>query len=316
MNEPTPVDQTDVTAASSDLDITVDVPADQYEVTPVGRFHKSCIHEVKEGELVEGNGDISLKGRVIRHYDPCKFKAFPTQGSDRVPAASGWVEDVWTSAPPNAFGFNWFNSLSGTAVVPAVPGQWGGQALFFFTALVNPSKPTIIQPVIQYGASAAGGSGYYWWIDVWYVDSNRNAHYASLQRVNSGDTISGILNAVPGTCSSAGVCKWEMIMLRNGVNTVSMQVQTNEAYTDAYKAVLEDYNVQHCSELEGANLFGPPPAKNITYSNVSLKVPGPTVNDFNDVTASVPWFGEGYPTTPQCSYSVSAPQPGSATLFF
>jgi len=48
----------------------------------------------------------------------------------------------------------------------------------------------VLQPVLQFGSSAAGG-GAYWAYSSWYVSSQHGSHFSPLVRLQVGDVITG-----------------------------------------------------------------------------------------------------------------------------
>jgi hypothetical protein len=82
--------------------------------------------------------------------------------------------------------------------VPADPTNYDSQTLFIFNSL-EPATTGILQPVLQYGPSAAGG-GQYWSIASWYLYTDTSdvdhAYYTTLIEVSSGDPLTGIMNMI------------------------------------------------------------------------------------------------------------------------
>jgi len=60
-----------------------------------------------------------------------------------------------------------------------------------FNSIEPASYDTILQPVLQYGPSAAGG-GAYWAVASWYV-TGQGAYYTKLVRVNVGQSLQGVI---------------------------------------------------------------------------------------------------------------------------
>lgn len=75
--------------------------------------------------------------------------------------------------------------------VPHYPQDEQVQTLFLFTGLQNyASDPSIIQPVLQWGSSAAGNSKN-WTIASWFVSSSHSSYSSLLGPVEPGDLIIG-----------------------------------------------------------------------------------------------------------------------------
>jgi hypothetical protein len=188
-------------------------------LTPVGYMDKSKVHYIAPGfHLNVANGHLqkveSATGRLVEDFGEVKpletkynlalrgtlgnIDNSATTGSRVVPYVQGWIAySYWTntntSNPITNFTTNW--------VVPSVPSNKGSQTIFLFNGMQNgtTSASYIIQPVLQWGPSAAGG-GKYWSITNWYVSSS-SAFYGSLVNVSTGTTLKGILKqtAVSGS---------------------------------------------------------------------------------------------------------------------
>jgi len=95
---------------------------------------------------------------------------------------------------------NNITAFLGKWIVPAKPSNFAAGVLFTFTGLQNidwvPPNPDptgpfdIIQPVLQYGESDAGG-GLYWSMASWYVTLNTDVVFSTLKQVDSGVVIFG-----------------------------------------------------------------------------------------------------------------------------
>jgi len=84
----------------------------------------------------------------------------------------------------------------------------------------------MLQPVLQYGVSPAGG-GNYWAIASWLVSSNQ-AFYSPLEAVYPGNSISGFTEM---TAISGGTQYWE--------------VEAKDTTTGAYSYLSADVSGQH-----------------------------------------------------------------------
>ena len=174
------------------------IPLD-YVSTPGGWTHPSCIHEVPNGATVEENGDVLLNGTLVAHYEPCVYapiRTFPSastapnasetpapQGVSQGPASyGGWIENTAQSAPTGQT----FSEVYGRMVVPNNPTQ-NGSTLYYFNGIQSTLDGNcgILQPVLQWGVSPAGG-GNYWSIGAWWW-SNTNQYHSGLTTVYTGD---------------------------------------------------------------------------------------------------------------------------------
>jgi hypothetical protein len=190
---------------------TAETQGDQV-LTPVGYMSRSNVHYIAPGySLSVENGHLhkveTLSGKFVEdfgevkpledRYNPAKFtSAAAGSGGSRLPYVEGWIAySYWnnTGSAITNFTTNW--------VVPSVPSKQSSQTIFLFNGLQDGTTSTsyIIQPVLQWGPSAAGG-GKYWAVTNWYVSSSA-AYYGSLVTVSAGASLKGILKetAVSGS---------------------------------------------------------------------------------------------------------------------
>lgn len=97
---------------------------------------------------------------------------------------SGWMNK--SGAPITYFRTRW--------KVPPHPSTNNGQVIFLFNGIQNKSSSYILQPVLQWGKSNAGG-GNFWAITNWFVTQGDkgSAIFKELAAVNPGDIIEGIM---------------------------------------------------------------------------------------------------------------------------
>jgi len=252
-------------------------PPPDFVVVPGGFVHKSCLHGVPseatvivgtDKHLVVGNGEKRVIPKCAfppRFMRPDLGNAlFPTSPNDRL---DGWqVYAAWR-------GPQTLNNFTSMFKVPGLPKQAGTQILYTFPGLQNmgPSSTEpqleidIIQPVLQYGKSEAGG-GQYWAIASWYVTTSGDALFSPIKRVNPGDGLYGAMSeVVPGSG------KWSIITrdVTTGITTVlnvdKMPITQYEPY--AYVA-LEVYTVTDCMEYPSA------PNNLVPYRNMAIQAAG------------------------------------------
>ena len=225
----------------------------EYVATPVGRVHHSCVHRLDEGDELQDDGSIVRKGGLVETIAPCGF-ADPMNRKDELPPAdpssrdasvAGWQEWAQWDAPAN------LGEMQAEFHVPAAPTYYANQTIFLFPAFQGYSATgiNIIQPVLQYGASHAGG-GKYWSIASWIGGAAwGNNYYTSADvPVATGNVIEGIIWGDPHNCTSAG-CNWTVsaAVTPNGKPT-SLGLHTTIGWRYAYGGVLETYGVDYCSE--------------------------------------------------------------------
>ena len=217
-----------------------------------------CVHEIPKGANVaisadgQVTGDVTLNGKLIAHYDACSDAPIRTRHSastgktpGRNPSVNGWVEasqeDLWwLSSSDNV---DW---MSGEFYVPNNPSV-NGALIYLFNGIEPATQDWILQPVLQYGYSPAGG-GYYWAIASWMVSSGGYAFHSPLERVNPGDKLWGFTEQ---TGQSGGTSYWETEAydLNTGANSWITAWTSGLHWTWAYEGVLEVYGVNYCSQL-------------------------------------------------------------------
>jgi hypothetical protein len=180
-------------------------------LTPGGWRPKSVTHALEPGHHVSGKGGRirivrTATGEVIKDMGKASKKnRFGGTGSGKKsPGKSpnipdnAWIENSqWTNTsgkPIVYFKTKW--------VVPPPPAKNDGQVIFLFNGLQQtPSGPYILQPVLQWGVSAAGG-GNYWSVTNWYVDGQSGqAIWGALAKVKPGHVLEGIMTLMSQTGS-------------------------------------------------------------------------------------------------------------------
>jgi acylphosphatase len=163
-------------------------PPDEFVLTPGGYRHQSLVHQVEAGVAVNvASGVIRLmeNANVIE-----EIPASPTAPGTVPALGSGWITYFYwnngTGAPVSRFSTMW-------QVPPPPSVQDPGEVVFLFNGIQNyGANFGILQPVLQWGVSAAGG-GAYWSVASWYVTSGGQAFHTNLVRVNPDDTLIGVM---------------------------------------------------------------------------------------------------------------------------
>lgn len=188
-----------------------DAPVSDLVLTPAGYMAKSRVHFIADGfHLSVENGRLQKlengTGRLAEDFGAFKpsEQRFDPRSSGHsssggvVPYLEGWIaytywQNPTTSTPVTSFSTTW--------LVPAVPSDESSQTIFLFNGIQDGTTSTsyIIQPVLQWGPSAAGG-GKYWAITNWYVTAT-DAYYGSLASVSAGTSLTGVITqtAVSGS---------------------------------------------------------------------------------------------------------------------
>ncbi|MCC7402286.1 MAG: hypothetical protein IT214_12470 [Chitinophagaceae bacterium] len=169
---------------------------DSLVLTPFGYMNKKNVFHLEPGyELKEEKGDLLLVNKISKKVERKlahltinnRLSRFP---NNIIPVNDGWITyGYWSNNaqnnPINRFTTNW--------IVPNNPTTNHGQTIFIFNGIQDGLLTTshILQPVLQWGTSAAGG-GNYWSIANWYVTGN-NAIFGNLVQVPSGINLQGIM---------------------------------------------------------------------------------------------------------------------------
>jgi len=262
-------------------------------LTPNGRRPTSCVHgPIDDSHTVHDLGSHSEirddQGKLVKEVAPCVFP------KDFVLPPSGWaayVFDEGTGPTINAYNGSW--------PVPPNPKDMGAQTLFLFTGLQDnyglvrgnarkdiPAVTNIIQPVLQFGPSEAGG-GDYWAMASWYVDSNLNAYYSTLTKTMPAHNIQG--NMAKNMINKV----WTI----ETIDTTSTQMTTLHIATNTTEpwafVTLEVYTVSDCNEY---------PTGSVEFDNLM----------FSPVQ-SPSWTVQ---VSPGCNENVAVNGPDSVTIDF
>lgn len=206
-------------------------------LTPGGYRHPSLVHKVDKGEILRITDQaitIYDKKMVLRRkvdlLQP-KTGPIPSLGSGWISFAS-WTNNIGT--PISSFSTSW--------VVPSESSTKGSQTIFLFNG-IDPSNHSkaILQPVLQWGSSYAGG-GKYWSIASWYVLDDGNAFYTNLIPVKPLDELVGLMT-LTGQANGKFSYRSEFVGFANSVLTiqdVDELVWCNET--------LEAYSIEHGSD--------------------------------------------------------------------
>lgn len=198
---------------------------DHSALTPAGPMSQVTL--VGDGEaLREIDGVI----RKVNAATGAPIDVAPSLQAERV-LDDGWVTyTFWkndTGAPLTSFSSTWR--------VPAPPKGRHRQTLFLFNGLQN-SGPNygILQPVLQWGVSAAGG-GDYWSVASWYVTSRGQAFHTPLVRVEPGTVLVGEMTLVGEargkrsyTSELRGIARTRLLL--QNVAELSWSTESLEAY--------------------------------------------------------------------------------------
>ncbi|KAA0780904.1 hypothetical protein [Bacillus sp. TE8-1] len=246
----TPNNNKDIRLIPSDAVINP-LRSNNLALTPGGYRHPSLIHRLEKGQEINWDGNEARKLDLRTDTDIELPLSPPTlQDSELV---SGWIT---SSSFTNRIGkpYNFFSTVW---TVPPAPTTQSGQTIFLFNGLMDAQYSYILQPVLQWGPSAAGG-GNFWSVASWFVESNGNARYTKPVAVNEGDTLDGrmlLTRQLDGSfsykCHFHGIENTEL-----SINNISELVVATET--------LECYEIQQCSDYPNTDFTA--------MTNINIKV--------------------------------------------
>jgi hypothetical protein len=228
------------------------VGKEEMVMTPGGPALKSNVHyvdsrhhiNIKDGHIQVINNKTGI---VEQEFDNASTTDNSKSQASKLnmPDDNGWVTySYWhntdTAMPFHYFSTNW--------IVPNPPVTNSGQTVFLFNALeedlhgAGVSTNYIIQPVLQWGGSAAGG-GSYWAIADWFGPNSSDVYvYDSLIPVNSGTNLQGIIKF---TFDSSNHYSYNSSFA--GYAGSGLQVDNITRPNYAYET-LEAYNMTQCTD--------------------------------------------------------------------
>ncbi|KAF8317389.1 hypothetical protein DL93DRAFT_563373 [Clavulina sp. PMI_390] len=227
-------------------------PAATTAMTPHGERPIENLHAVPEGGSVEHVDNevhlIDASGNVI-HKAPNdslerRGTLFSRDNSTTDAFKTGWVAYAgWSntgSSPISHFETTWS--------VPPVPKANNGQTVFLFNSIEPKSGQAILQPVLQYGPSAAGG-GAYWAVASWYVVGSQS-YYTSPVKVSVGKSLKGVM-----TLDSQSGSKYSYTSSFTNVAKTALAIKNIPELTWATET-LEAYSIKSAKDYPaGATVF-------------------------------------------------------------
>ncbi|HEY6269326.1 MAG TPA: hypothetical protein VIX11_13575 [Candidatus Acidoferrum sp.] len=212
-------------------------------LTPGGYRHPSLVHQVEAGHAIHlSEGKTRLKNlATAAMIDVPEHKIQP---GDVPGFGSGWIVDAFwqndTGNPVTSFKTTWR--------VPPAPATSSGQTIFLFNG-IDPADPSqaILQPVLQWGPSSAGG-GAFWSIASWFVMGNGQAFFTTLIPVNPGDVLVGVMTL---TGQANGLFSYQSEF--QGIPGTQLPVQ-NVTELVWCNETLEAYHITACSDYPATDL--------------------------------------------------------------
>jgi hypothetical protein len=175
-------------------DVREQMLAKGFALTPGGYRPPSLIQQIEQGHALQ-MGIPTLNGNEPKIIELStgnliKKLSMPSLSPSELPAlGSGWITYAYWN---NGTGHS-ISTFKTTWQVPPEPESRNNQTIFIFNGIQNYGNNFgILQPVLQWGPSAAGG-GQYWTIACWYVTSGGQAFHTQPVRVNVGDILVGVM---------------------------------------------------------------------------------------------------------------------------
>jgi len=262
-------------AQSGNLNKATHQDSDELVCTPFGEKLKSNVHyidnqnhlELKKGQIQIVNNKTHevkklYKNNLHQNYILSDRGSLPNTQDQ----PSGWITSCYTILMDGSQ----CTYFSTTYIVPPPPKKKSNQTIYIFNAFVGPDD--IIQPVLQWGISYAGG-GDYWSICNWYINDQNQVFYDSLIRVNPGTKLEGIIKA-----SQSSNDLYDYNSSFQGYPT-SLQINNIHALQNLYVA-LEVYGINSDDEY--------PSNEKITLSEIQIKS-GNNYPPIHWATAGLTW---------------------------
>jgi hypothetical protein len=300
-------------AASPEL-ISADAHPDWVHV-PGELIRPDCIHEIPKGARVENNGDITVAGEVVAHYDRCPDAPIKTHVSsgprpafaDSIPGAGTSFADYVQADVSLKSGDN-ISNISSYWTVPQNPTENGG-LFFLWNGIEPPSEGVVLQSVLQWGVAGTTSEegpfgGNYWVIAGWLAHGpTGNAYHSPGERVNPGDIIHGE-TSITSTTSSQINWKVDIKDITSGVWSYLDAWSTGDQWTVAFAGALETGNITSCTQL-------PMTFYDLFYDNV-------VQHDYPTNKAVTPSW-EGYTGDylgPECGYTALVDPEGKGNYLY
>jgi hypothetical protein len=226
---------------------------DSIVISPAGPVLKSNVHLVdREHHLNIINGHIQIvntkTGIVSQEFDNALTQDSNKDNRNIITSLNakatiyetGYVTDSYwnnnTGMPITYFNTNW--------TVPSPPDSSSNQLIYLFNGLVTFNPSVILQPVLQWGVSPAGG-GNYWSIANWYVWGSTGAQcfHGSLVKVNPGSILQGVMVLTSQTNDTT----FNYISSFNGYPDTKLQVNNIHQLNWTYEALEVYYKMYRLS---------------------------------------------------------------------
>lgn len=237
------------------------MPSQDLVATPGGYRSRALVHAVAGGQVVQVADGVGRRFDLVRNLS---IDPLDTALGETVEAAlnEGWITyATWvneTGNPISAFRTTW--------TVPEPPATESNQLIYLFNGLQDVEGTVILQPVLQWGYSEAGG-GPYWSVGSWYVTSGEQAFHTPSFRVEPGDSVVGVMELVGRQGATFGYRS-----SFSGIVGTSMTVHGAPELVACFET-LEAYNVTQCSDYPANDMT--------TFGAIAIEAGGNVVLDWS-----------------------------------
>lgn len=269
--------------------------------TPFGPAIRSKVHFIGGNECIKHLSDeIQIinknSGLIVRRYGSFSNKnEFGNEYSNKNISPStnlatfidnGWITYAEGEVLANEYPIQEFSS---EWTVPEPPLNKSTQLIYLFEGLqtIESGLAHIVQPVLQWGKSPAGG-GQYWAICNWYVNSSGLIFYDSLIQVYPGTKLKGSIELV----SSNNESQFSYYSNFEGFSTGLHILDIPKLH--AFYIALEGYNVIGCDQY--------PFNEKARFSNINVQV--------NNNNPEIHWYT--YPAGNDCGQNTIIVDPSSS----
>jgi hypothetical protein len=307
-----------------------------YVLTPAGGYHRSCVHEIAAGAVVDERGFVRSPEGTISQLAPCNY---PVIGVPRFMRSTGAVNPP--SPDTGHLAFAWSNTsvdsvgdstaiagMNAAVIVPHPPmdtsGYNDGTRTYYIYPGMEPGNAThVVQTVVQYGNNGAFG-GTFWTMAGWSCPASGSCMHSTPVTIFDGEAISlnitGV-STVAGGCTFSGKTCWNTTMtsVGRGVQTTGSFADTL-VYRQMYGGVMEISGaaVTTCNQFPKR----PGAVADILFSGIqfalfpsptSAYVPVPTPFPSYNTNPSWDLAHPGSPS-PSCSISVRTSAAGDSVM--
>ena len=291
----------------------LDSPPSDYVRVPGGYAHPSCVHQVPNGGLVDGDDNVhDPSGNIVGHIDKClhpSVRRLPREAQlggalPTPPTPQQYIEGATQDLPS---GSHTWNLVQAVVTVPTWNGL-DGEHYFYWNGVYGSNLSDFLQPVLQWGSSTGAGGGDYWAVAAW-AWRGISPLYTPLVRVNPGDQVllQMYLDHVnPHVCHIEGFsCAywdddiWAILALDQTTNQEAGMWYTSGWFSEAYAATFEQNSLRSCTQAS------------VPFSSIFLEsdqnMPDLTsrvIQPFDPPNNPIPFVNS--PSFPSCFFGVNA----------